>query len=196
MEGEKLFEGFTKKVPLTIPMTQYEIEVTEEKDCTILATMTLPYNMTGTDQFAAIHSDPPGIYTDRPCAIAKKYKNATILWVAAPIEMSRPYLSKQVFANMITQLSGELKFRSNAPKFVEVLNWNKDGKDYFALINQQEESPVAAFYDIYVEVQGAGKTALELVTGAALKTESMGDRTRIYIPKIELYTMFEIVEAR
>ena len=103
---------------------------------TVLATLTLPYTMTDTYEFAAIHSNPPGIYTDRPCAILKKVGDASIIWTAAPIEMARPYMSRQVFRRMVKLLAGEPTFTSNAPKFVEVLKWQKDGADYFAVINR------------------------------------------------------------
>lgn len=192
-KGEQIFQNFTKLVPFTIPMAQYEIEIDDMEGCTVLATQTLPYTMTGTDEFAAIHSDPPGIYTDKPSAILKETGNSKIIWVAAPIEMSRPYWSKQVFVNLMKSLCKEMKFTSNAPKFVEVLNWNKDDRNYFALINQQEESPIAPMYDIYIDVKGTGKKAVQLIDKKALETETRGDSTRIHIPKLDLFVIFEVI---
>lgn len=191
-EGEEIFEKFSRKVPLTIPMAQYEIEIVDENEITVLATQTLPYTMTGTEEFAAIHSNPPGIYTDQPGVIRKKAGPSTLIWSAAPIELSKPYWSRQVFYNIIRSLCGKLVFESNAPKYVEVINWNKEGRNYFALLNQQEEAPIVPVYDIYVEVEGAGKTAKELVSGKVLKTEILGDRTRILIDKLELFMLFEV----
>lgn len=83
--GAELFAGFTKRTPLTIDMHQIEIEVEDDTDMTVLATLTLPYTMTDTYEFAAIHSNPPGIYTDRPCAILKKVGDSSIIWTAAPV---------------------------------------------------------------------------------------------------------------
>ncbi len=191
-EGEALFQNFSAKVPLTIPMAQYEIEIENPKELNILATQTLPYTMTGTEKFAAIHSNPPGIYTDKPSVILKRIGASRVIWTSAPIEMSRPYYSKQVFCNIITMLCKELKFRSNAPKFVEVLNWCKDNQNYFALINQQEEPPIVSIDDIYVEVEGAGKKAVEVISGQELRTETIKDKTRIYITKLELFMIFKI----
>lgn len=190
--GSVFFKDFSEKVPLTIPMSQYLIDVTDPEGLSVLATLTLPYTMTGTEEFSAIHSNPPGVYTDRPCAVLKVIGKSRIIWTAAPIEMSRPYLSKQVFGNMITALCGELKFYSNAPKSVEVLNWCKDGKEYFALINQQEEAPITPVYDIHIVIAGKGKKARQLVSGEELMTEQDDEATRILIPKLELFTMFEV----
>ena len=188
-EGEELFEGFSHLVPLTTDGHQMEAEIADDTNLTVLATKTLPYTMTGRCEFAAIHSNPPGIYTEAPCAVLKQVGESRIIWTAAPIEMSRPYMSRKVFFRMIDFLRGEAAFTSNAPKFVEVLGWQKDGKDYFAAINQQEESPVAPMYDITIEVKGkAGKKAYLLPEHTELKTETIGEDTlKIYLPKLEIF---------
>ena len=98
-------------------------------------------------------------------------------------------MSRKVFFRMIDFLRGEASFTSNAPKFVEVLGWRKEGTDYFAVINQQEESPVAPMYDITIEVKGkAGKKAYLLPEHTELKTEMAGeDMLKIYLPKLEIF---------
>jgi hypothetical protein len=190
-EGKQFFTGFSTLAPLTIPMKQYIVKVVEDSNCTILATQTLPYTMPDTDQFAAIHSNPPGIYTDQPAVILKSVGKGKIIWTAAPIEITKPYMSRQVVRNMISYLSGELKFISNAPKFVEVLMWNKEGKDYFAVINQQEESPIAPMYDITIDIKGIDKKVRLAADHTELKTETVGDSTRIYLPKLKVFLMIE-----
>ncbi len=192
-EGEIFFKNFSKMVPLTIPMAQYEIEIENDEGCTVLATQTLPYTLTGTEQFSAIHSDPPGIYTDKPAAILKKIGNSSVIWVSAPIEMSKPYWSKQVFVHMIRALSGTPKFCSNAPKFVEVLHWNREGREFCALVNQQEEPPIAPIYDIFIDFNGCKRKAVPLNADVIPETEIMEEITRVHIKKLELFCMFELV---
>ncbi|MDO5573562.1 MAG: alpha-L-fucosidase [bacterium] len=188
--GKELFDGFTDKTPLTVAMHQTEIEIVDDSNLTVLATQTLPYTMTNTYEFAAIHSNPPGIYTDKPCAIQKKVGNSKIIWVAAPIEMSKPYMSRQVFRRMIQSLAGEPSFTSNAPKFVEVLCWIKDEKTYFGVINEQEESPIAPMYDIYIDIKMTDKKAYMLPDKQVLKSETTKDgMTRIYLPKLNVFQM-------
>ena len=191
-----MFEGFSHVAPLTIDMPQTEVEVTDDTDLTVLATRTLPYTMTNTYDFAAIHSNPPGVYTESPCAVLKKVGESRIIWTAAPIEMSRPYMSRNVFYRMIDLLRGEAVFASNAPKFVEVLGWNKDGTDYFAVINEQEESPIAPMYDIWVDMKGkAGQKAYMLPDNSEIETENLdGDTLRIHLPKLEIFQMIRLGE--
>ncbi|MDD3409416.1 MAG: hypothetical protein PHY12_01255, partial [Eubacteriales bacterium] len=191
-EGKALFPGFTKLAPLTINRAQYTIEVTQPEGLTVLATRTLPYTPTGTDQFAAIHSNPPGIHTSEPCAVRRKVGQSTLLWTAAPIEATKPYMSRQVVRRMVETLIGEPCFRSNAPKFVEVIDWTKDGHEYFAVINEQEDTPVVPMSDLWVEIPGENRAACLLPDGTPLPTENREGRTRVLLPKLELFQIFEV----
>ncbi len=192
--GADFFEGFSRLAPLTIDGHQMEAEITDERNLTVLATKTLPYTMTGCCEFSAIHSNPPGIYTEAPCAVLKETGEGKVIWTAAPVEMSRPYMSRKVFFRMVDFLRGEASFTSNAPKFVEVLAWKKDEEDYFAVINQQEESPIAPMYDITIEVKGkADKKAYLLPENTELKTEITGeDSLKIYLPKLEIFHILRL----
>lgn len=189
-EGKRFFEGFTHASPMTVDMSQYEVEITDDTGLTVLATQTLPYTMTGTSDFAAIHSNPPGVYTDKPAAVMKQVGDSKVIWTAAPIEMSRPYISRQVYARMIDYLRGEPSFTSNAPKFAEVIEWCKDGSDYFAVINEQEESPIAPLSNIYIDVKKVGKRAYLLPEERELDTQIVGgDTLRIHLPELKVFQM-------
>ena len=193
-EGAEILTGFDRLTPLTIPMAQIEATLTDPAGITVLATRTLPYTLTDTEDFAAIHSNPPGVYTDEPCLILKDTGKNRIIWSAAPIEMSKPYMSRQVFLRIIRSLIREPAFTSNAPKFVEVLSWEKEEKQYFAIINEQEESPVVPMYDITIDVKKPDKKALLLPEGKELPCEVVnGDTLRIHLPKLEIFQMIELI---
>ena len=191
--GMDIFKGFGSLAPLTVPMAQMIAEITEPEGLTVLATRTLPYTLTDTEDFAAIHSNPPGIYTEEPCMILKDTGKGKIIWSASPIEMSRPYMSRQVFSRIIQSLIKEPAYVSNAPKFVEVIGWEKDGEDYFAIINEQEESPVVPMHDIYIDVKKPDKKAVLLPDETELETEVIGDTLRIHLPKVEIFQMIKLV---
>ena len=131
---------------------------------------------------------------DEPCLILKDTGKNRIIWSAAPIEMSKPYMSRQVFLRIIRSLIREPAFTSNAPKFVEVLSWEKKEKQYFAIINEQEESPVVPMYDITIDVKKPDKKALLLPEGKELPCEVVnGDTLRIHLPKLEIFQMIELI---
>ena len=152
--------------------------------------MTLPWTMTGTEQFSAIHSNPPGIPTDSPAIVRRHIGKGSVLWTAAPLEMSRPYMSRQAVRRLVESLLESRQFSSNAPKFVEIMCWEKSGKRYFAAINEQEESPVAPMGDIEIRVPGRWKASL-LPERKPLAVTENGGETVIYLPKLYLAQMIE-----
>lgn len=193
-EGKDLFKGFDRLTPFTIPLQQTEVQITDPENCTVLATETLPYTMTNTYEFAAIHSNPPGVYTDKPAAILKTIGKSRIIWVSASIEMSRPYMSKLVFERMIRFLTGRTSFDSNAPKWVEVMSWEKAGETYFSVINEQEEPPVVPLSDIYIDTYKPCSGAVLLPAETPLKAEKQENgATRIYLPKLDVFHMLKLV---
>lgn len=189
-EGSLYFQGFSERNPLTVAGRQQVVEVVG--DCTVLATMTLPYTMTGTPLFSSIHSNPPGIHTGTPSVLLKQAGKGKILWLAAPIEKSKPAMSRRVVVNLIRSLCGELEFQSNAPASVEIAGWRKEGKRYLAAINQQETSPIAPAFEITIDVPGQISEAKLAGTETALPVEHLGDRSRISLPKLEVFQIIEI----
>ena len=190
--GMKYFEGFSHLAPLTVPMKQTTIEITDDKDLTVLATLTLPYTMTGTDKFAAIHSNPPGVWTDRPAAIEKKVGEGRIIWTGAPIEMSRPYMSRLVYQRMVQALVGEPSLTSDAPKYVEVLHWNKEDTGYLAVINEQEEPPVIPVNDIHITIPSECRKAVLLPDGSELPSKYEDGKLTVTLPRLEIAAMIRL----
>jgi len=189
-KGKEYFEEFNDKNPLTVNEKQHIVKVSGQ--CDILATITLPYTVPGTEQFASIHSNPPGVHTEIPAIIVKKAGKGKIMWLAAPIEKSRPYLSRKVVYNLVKSLCKELKFTSNAPVFVEILGWKKDGKCYFAAINQQETMPVSPIYDIYIEIPKKVRKAKLLGRDEEVQIEHSGEKSRIILPKLDIFHLIEL----
>ncbi|WP_044296181.1 alpha-amylase family protein [Robinsoniella peoriensis] len=189
--GQDLFQGFTKQSPMAVQDRQELMEVTG--DAQVLATITLPYTMTGRREFSSIHSDPPGVKTDYPAMILKNVGKGKILYAAAPIERSRPLMSRRAFARIIRRLMGTPVFTSDAPGFVEVINWEQNnGKSYFTVLNQQEEAPYITIKDITVTVPYQIKSAHLVETNEALKVECNGSSSVISLPKLEVFLMFEV----
>lgn len=189
-EGREIFEGFNEKNPLTVNEKQHIIEVSGEYD--VLATITLPYTLTDTHQFSAIHSNPPGIHTELPAIIVKRVGKGKIMWLAAPIEKSRPYMSRKVVYNLLKSLFNGWKFTSNAPNFVEILGWRKNGRRYFAAINQQEAAPVSPIYDVYIEIPEKVKEAKLLESDGGISIEYIDEKSRIKLPRVDIFQIVEV----
>jgi Beta-galactosidase len=189
-KGKAVFEGFNEKNPLTVNSSQHIVKI--KGQCDVLATITLPYTLTDTEQFASIHSNPPGIATDMPAVVLKNIGKGRIMWLAASIEKSKPYMSRKVVNNLVKYLCSELKFTSNAPAFVEILGWEKDGRRYYAAINQQEVMPISPVYDVFIEVPGKIDKARRLDNGGEIAVMYDGKKSRIELPKIDIFLMIEV----
>ncbi len=193
-EGRVFFEGFSSIAPLSVPMPQYEIELLEDQGVKILATLTLPYTVPNTPDFAAIHSNPPGIHTNRPAVIERCVGEGSILYAAAPIEMSRPYMSRQAVGRIFDYLVGKRSIISDAPKMVETLMWEKDGDLFVALLNEQEEPPIIPVHDISIKVHGDYARAELLETGEELKIRKTDEGCEVSLKKLSVYAVIRFVK--
>ncbi|MCR5742480.1 MAG: alpha-L-fucosidase [Lachnospiraceae bacterium] len=189
-EGREILEGFDDAAPLSVPMRQYKVEVIEEARVKVLATITLPYTVPNSPEFAAIHSNPPGIKTDMPAMLLSQYKGGQIFYVAAPIEMSQPYMSRLVVKRIMDRLVGERSIYSDAPKWAETISWDKDGFKYVAVLNEQEEAPYVPVHDIHICVPGVYSCA-RVISGAeagqTIKVGVQDGKTTACIPKVNVY---------
>ncbi len=188
--GKKFMENFSKETPLNVRHNQAVMSFTGEH--TTLATLTLPYTATATYDFSAIHSNPPGIDTDSPAMVLKEVGKGKILWVAAPLESMVPYFTREVVSNLITYLAGDLLFTSDAASFVEIAPWEKEDKIYFALLNEQDHSPIAPMHSITITLPYKIKSATLVESENSLSTEILADKTIITLSKLELMEIIQI----
>ncbi len=188
--GKQFMQNFSNQTPLNVRHTQAIMEFSGEH--TVLANLTLPYTMTATYDFSAIHSNPPGIATDIPSIVVKNVGKGKILWVAAPIESMVPYFTREVVFNLIKYLAGDLLFTSDAASFIEIVNWKKDDKIYFALLNQQEHSPIAPMHNINITLPYIIKSAKLVETNDELIITKNDNETILTVPKLYLMQIIEI----
>ncbi len=189
--AKDLFEGFSKEVPLNIQSSIERMKF--EGDYTTLATITLPYTMTGTSEFSSIHSNPPGVSTDDPAAIIKKVGKGKILWTSAPIEDSKPYMSKKVVGKMVELLRGEKEIEVNAPACIEVLKWTKENKIYLGVLNEQEKSPFIPVSNVKIKLNENIKKAVCVSTGEEIPVEYEDGKTVLTIPEIQVFSLVELI---
>lgn len=202
-EGSKIFDGFNALAPLSVPMSQYVQDFEENTEHKVLATLTLPYTVPSSPEFSAIHSNPPGIHTKIPAVFETKYLKGRIFYVSAPIEISKPYMSRQAVGRIFDELIKDRSYISNAPKMVETLMWKKDGETYLALLNEQEESPFIKVHDIEVIIKGDYSKAYLIgsdeLNGDSSDVESdikavkKEDGLHIVLPPLKVFELIHII---
>lgn len=147
---ESLCLGYSRKYPIPFG---YQLPILEGvDDDAIVATLALPYTRKDEERFASIHSDPPGIVTELPGIVIKKYGRGTVIWSAAPIEDETIHDYKQLFLRLIgTAVSREsLTVQSDAPACVELVSFKDRETDcvYMSAVHISEDDailPVDAF---------------------------------------------------
>ena len=128
-----------------------------------------------------------------PGIMRRKVGKGTIMWVSAPLEPTQAtHCREVVLALLRSMMHGEV-FASNAPEFVELLMWRKDGHTYLGAVNQQSRTPVYPISGIKVQMAGrfGGVHALTQGHGEA-KVTLMGDKTELELPTLDVFQMYQL----
>lgn len=190
--GAELMRPFTVASPYPIERFAWESEVVSG-ETEVLSTLSYPYTLRTSMDFAAIHSDPPGRQTGMPGIVRRKVGKGTIMWVSAPLELTQAtHCREVVLALLRSMMHGEL-FASNAPEFVELLMWRKDGHTYLGAVNQQLRTPVYPISGIKVQISGRFSDVRALTQGhGEAKVTLTGDRTELELPTLDVFQMYQL----
>jgi len=126
--AHKIFGEFNADFPLPINHRMPIVKTANASD--VFAYITYPYTNPSERRFASIHSNPPGIATRIPAMIVRKIGKGTVVWSAAEIETDERLGFRAVFARLIDFLlpRAERSLKSNAPRQVELVVYDRDGK--------------------------------------------------------------------
>lgn len=188
--GAPFFEGFDQENPMTVNGMQRILRFRGDRD--VLATLTLPYTPTSGARFASIHSDPPGVNTPEEAVVRKAVGKGSILWAAAPIETSRPYMSRMAVLSLVRSLCGEPPFTACAPEWVELVAWRKGGATYLAAVNQQERMPLSPVCGVIIDLPRPVHSATLLNTGETLPVEQSDGGSRLVLPPFTVLSMVRL----
>lgn len=184
--GREIFEGFDDKAPLNIQDKMEQLEFCGEHE--VLATLTLPYTMTGTHDFASIHSNPPGINTTQPTVVLKTVGKSKILWTGSPMENQSPYLTKKVVGRLVKMLIDHPSIDVDAPACVEVVQWDREKDTLLTVFNEQEHYPFIPIGETTVTLHKNIGKAVDLGSGEELKVENLTDgKSVIHLPSLKLF---------
>ena len=147
-EYEGDFADFNAQYPL--PYDGVAFEFSAHENCQVLATYTLPYTNSGGLAFASIHSDPPGVATDIPAVVARKYGKGTVIWSALPLECGETEEYGDILLSLLKRFGGvgAPSFGSAAPANVELTMFEDGGERLVSCIVHSQDTasyPVAPF---------------------------------------------------
>lgn len=119
-EYEDSFLDFNKKYPLPYDGVAFEIDGVDESD--VAAYFVLPYTKSTEFAFASIHSDPPGVYTNIPAVVCKKYGKGTVIWSSMPLECGETEEYSDIVLSLVRRFADLScpSFVADAPGNVEI----------------------------------------------------------------------------
>ena len=190
----KNMESFDRDSPYPIESTANECSLIDEK-AQVLATLTYPYTKRSERDFAAIHSDPPGIHTKLPAVILNQAGKGKFMYWAAPMEKTQAHYCRKSILDIILYLMDDKPFLiSNAPEFVEILSWEKDGDTYIGLINQQEITPVYPIDNIEIRFKEKYKGVEVISNNACVKALNDSDDFSFRIDELKVYCLIKLIK--
>jgi len=190
-DSRELFGVYNEKSPYPIQARALEAELSSP-DAKAIACLTYPYTRPYDREFAAIHSNPPGIDTEIPAIVRTPYGKGEVIWICAPAELTRAMDCREVIYNLIKSLCGEFYSGGYAPEFCEILHWRKDGKRYFSVINEQPITPCYPISDITVTIRAKVKNVTLLTPSETPLTWEYKDGvTTVHLPKLQVFHIAE-----
>ena len=190
-ENSGILEKYSKKYPIPFNSVLPIVEGVDED--AVLAYIALPYTTRNEGKCASFHSDPPGIITNHPALVYKKYGKGKVVWCAGAPEYSKPSDYKEFLLKILSMLSDGYSAYSDAPKNVEILYYkNSDGitvnavdlSDFDNLCNTSE-------FSVSV-VCKSPKAVKVLPNGEDIPFEYDGEKVTFKVKDFKLFKMLKI----
>ena len=193
-EYESLFMDCNEDYPLHIGGRVPMLELQGEYKT--LATLTLPYIVATETRFASIHSDPPGIKTNYPAVIEKKYGKGTVIYSISPIENEDYVTYRRIIHNFIDRYVGSdnLTVKADSPCNIETIVYKEKNCLYVnnVLVLDPNEKPTAIGFEIKIMTRTAPKRITRIPSGEKIDFRYDGKYTRFYTKEMGIFDMYRI----
>lgn len=193
-EGEGVMPPFTKQYPLPFDSSAAVLE--EVQGGKVLAYLTLPYTRRTEARFASIHSDPPGIATNKPGIVIKRYGAGTVIWSALPIENETMEEYRTIFLNCLYQAVPRKDFTvcSTAPKRVEIVSFRDDDCIYIGVVNlnEEEQAQIVPEFTVSLLSAQAPEAVVLCPEGTHIAHTYDGRRVSFQVPAFYDFQLFAV----
>lgn len=177
--------------PLAVPDTQLLVEA--NPGAQVIGTLVLPYtDPKDPDHFSSIHSNPPGIRTEKPSVVVNSFGEGKVIYSSACLESEE--IHRATIGSIIRRLCPSPAITSNAPRPVEITVFHQPGERRYIinLLNFQDELPNIPVHNIEVTLNTSEKSIRRIVM-APDKRELAANKckysVRFYIDKLETFAM-------
>ena len=194
-EGQSFFgEMYSSDYPVCYNSKQ--ILAQNNNGAEVLATITLPYtNPKDLKRFSSIHSNPPGIKTERPSIIRGDYGKGHVIWSAASFESNSQQAHKKIFEKLIRQLyKNDPILQSNAPKYVRFTVFDDIDKKTLLIniVSVQENEPFIKTkpFDINLAMDRPIRSIHILPEKTEIRFSNQHGKVNFTIDNLDLFCMY------
>lgn len=193
-EYESIFGEFNDDFPMPVDCSLPIVELSGDKSAA--AYITLPYTARSEKRFASIHSDPPGIRTQHPALVIRKYGKGNVIWSATPIELDGRTHYKQLLMNLMELFvsRNDLTVCAETTKNVEVVSFTTDDGYLVSAVDMkctEELIPVRAF-DISVKTDKPVKSVMKLPEQTPVDFTCSNGKVTFNTGEFTVFTMYQI----
>lgn len=185
------FDKASPTHPLAVPDTQIKIEARPGAE--VLGTLVRPFtDPHDAEHYASIHSNPPGVWTEKPAVVVHRFGRGTVIYSAASLEFEE--IHRGTMASLIRRLCPSPTIVSDAPRAVEITTFHQpDRRRYIVnLLNFQNELPNIPVHDIAVTLRAGDKRVRRVLLApdrGELEFRQDADSVHFRIPKVETFAM-------
>lgn len=128
---KEIMSEFNEKYPL--PVT-YKIPTYNLRG-DVKAKIVLPYTDPDDNKhFASVHSNPPGVRTDKPAIVEINYGKGKVIWTSALIENDERKNFKEIFANIVLRFVAP-KYEVKGSGYVESVIFEDNDRVFVSFVN-------------------------------------------------------------
>jgi alpha-L-fucosidase len=195
VENPLLFGDITPRYPLLLFHPQIIANPLKEG---VIAKIKLPYtDPQDKTRCVSIHSNPPGVETDYPAIVWRKFGEGEVIWAAGPLEMVGEERHRGFFIRLIKSLvSDGFSFEAEAPKSVEITMFKQKEGYVINLLNFQSELPNIPVFYIKIRIKRDGKSltkALLLPEEITLPIHERDGFIEVEVPRLDTYLMIAVI---
>jgi hypothetical protein len=189
-----IFGEFNRDFPMPFMWRLPLVRMSEEG---VVATVTLPYTARDEKRFASIHSDPPGIATQYPGLVIKKYGKGNVIWSAVPLELDNRIQYKRFVMNLLHLFikPEELTVRADTSANIELVSFRANDGYFVSAVDLKctEEMVKIRPIKISVKTRKPAREVISLPDKKPVAFENRNGETSFTMDEFAMCAFYQII---
>lgn len=159
----------------------------------VLAYFNFPdYPIGHEENYASIHSNPPGKWTEYPALVENGYGRGKSLWIGSDF-MARRFYSQKEYCKKIISSYLPKDIETDLPNSVEITTLKGNEKEMIGVVNMQNQFPPIPIYNSYIKIKmQKPDNIIKASDNKEISWEYLDNFVKINIEKLEFGEFFII----